>query len=460
MLKALLLILLVIIAFPVYIFFIESPSPLPDLDYNAWWGPEHLRQKQDTSVRPFRINFTEPMINDLRSRLRNHRAFTPPLEGIGFQYGFNSKALDPWIRYWAEEYPFREREKYINKFPQFKTNIQGLDIHFLRIKPQVSGNVEVVPLLLVHGWPSSVLEFYSVIPLLTAVNKGKDFVFELIIPSIPGYGYSDAAVRPGLGAIEVAVVFRNLMHRLGHKRFYIQGGDWGAVICSNMATLFPNEVLGHHTNLGVQRDLKSILAEFLIAIYPSLFVDSELVERLYPLSKSLSFLIEESGYFHIQATKPDTIGVALTDSPVGLLAYNLEKVSVATRAHNRELEDGGLTKYFTREHLIDNLMFYWATNSVTSSMRLYAESVCKKQLSMKVIEHPTPVPTWVIQAKYEISYQPPIILRLKYPNLVNVTVLHDGGHFLATELPRVFADDLFTAVQSFRNFNRNIKTEL
>ncbi|XP_059061283.1 juvenile hormone epoxide hydrolase-like [Achroia grisella] len=460
MLKVLLIILLIVIAYPIYLLFIESPPPLPKLDYNAWWGPEKLRQRQDTSIRPFAINFTETMINDLRGRLRNHRDFTPPLEGIAFEYGFNTKALDSWIQYWAEEYPFEDREKHINQFPQFKTNIQGLDIHFVRVKPQVPANVEVVPLLLLHGWPSSVLEFYSVVPLLTTLSKGNNFALEVIIPSLPGYGYSDAAVRPGLGAIEIAVVLRNLMRRLGHDQFYIQGGDWGGIICSNMATLFPKEVLGYHTNFGILRDPKSFILELLISIYPPLFMDPELVDRLYPLSKSFSFLVEESGYFHIQATKPDTIGVSLTDSPAGLLAYILEKTSVATRPENRNLEDGGLTKYFTREHLVDNLMMYWTSNSITSSMRLYAETINKKQLSVKIHQIPTSVPTWVVQAKHEISYQPPIILKFKYHNLVNVRAIDIGGHFLASELPQVFADDVLDAIQAFRSLKKSSKSEL
>ncbi|KAM3958015.1 juvenile hormone epoxide hydrolase-like [Aphomia sociella] len=460
MLKILLTILLVVIAYPVYILHFKSPPPLPDLDYNAWWGPAELKSKQDISIRPFKINFTESMINDLKTRLKGHRTFTPPLEGVGFEYGFNTKSLDSWIRYWAEEYPFSEREKFINQFPQYKTNVQGLDIHFVRVKPQVPPTVEVVPLLLLHGWPSSVLEFYSVAPLLTALSKDRDFALELIIPSLPGYGYSDAAVRPGLGATEVAVVLRNLMHRLGHKRFYIQGGDWGGIICSFMATLFPKEVLGFHTNFGLTTDKRAFMLQTLIAIYPSLFMDSELVDRLYPLTKTLSFLIEESGYLHIQATKPDTLGVALTDSPAGLLAYILEKTSTATRPSYRQLVDGGLNKDFTREHLIDNLMVYWSSGSITSSLRLYAESFCKKQFSLNIAQIPTSVPTWVIQAKYEIAYQPPIVLKIKYHNLINVNPIHIGGHFLASQLPQVFADDLLNAMSTFRSLNKNVKAEL
>ncbi|XP_052758010.1 juvenile hormone epoxide hydrolase-like [Galleria mellonella] len=151
--------------------------------------------------------------------------------------------------------------------------------------------------------------------------------------------------------------------------------------------------------------------------------------------------------------------VGLTDSPSGLLAYILEKYSAGTRAENKELKDGGLTKRFTRDELIDNIMIYWTSNCITTSMRLYADTTSKRELSLRVNEIPTSVPTWVIQAKNEIIYQPPNVLRIKYPNLVNVTVIHDGGHFLASELPQVFSDDVLEAIKTFRAL-LTIKTEL
>ncbi|KPI98606.1 Juvenile hormone epoxide hydrolase [Papilio xuthus] len=168
----------------------ESPKRL-EIDQNEWWGPNELKGKQDTSIRPFKVQFTEEMIKDLRNRLKNHRPFTPPLEGIAFQYGFNTKAIEPWLKFWAEEYPFKEREAFFNKFPHYKTNIQGLDIHFMRIKPQVPAGVDVVPLIILHGWPGSVREFYEAIPLLTQQQPGYNFAFEVIAPSLPGFGFSD-----------------------------------------------------------------------------------------------------------------------------------------------------------------------------------------------------------------------------------------------------------------------------
>uniref|UniRef100_A0A2A4K8F5 Epoxide hydrolase n=1 Tax=Heliothis virescens TaxID=7102 RepID=A0A2A4K8F5_HELVI len=453
--------ILAVILVPIYFVFLKGPPPLPDLDYNEWWGPEALKAKQDTSVRPFKVAFDDVAIKDLKDRLKRSRSFTPPLEGVGFEYGFNSGQLDSWLKYWANEYQFKEREKFFNQFPQFKTNIQGLDIHFIRVTPKVPAGVEVVPLLLLHGWPGSVREFYEAIPLITAVSKDRDFAIEVIVPSLPGYGFSDAAVRPGLGAPHVAVVMRNLMHRLGFKQFYVQGGDWGSLIGSCMTTFFPKEVLGYHTNLAMVMSTKATLIELIASVYPSLIVEPELADRMYPMGQRYATLVEEMGYMHIQASKPDTVGVALTDSPAGLLAYILEKFSTWTRHEHRLKVDGALTFRFTKEQLIDNLMMYWASSSITTSMRLYAESFNSKVYGMKLDEIPTPVPVWVSQAKYELAYQPPCILKLKFPNLQGVTVLDDGGHFLAFELPKIFSEDVLKAMGVFRKLSKNnVKTDL
>ncbi|CAH2098059.1 unnamed protein product [Euphydryas editha] len=435
------------------------PEPPPQLDSNEWWGPNDLKGKVDASIKPFQVKFTDEMIKDLKTRLQNKRQLVPPLEGVGFEYGFNTKQIDAWVKYWSEEYKFAEREKFFNKFPQYKTNIQGLDIHFIRVKPQVKPGVTVVPILLMHGWPGSVREFYEAIPLLTKQASGYDFAFEVVVPSLPGYGFSDAAIRPGLGVAQIAVIFKNLMNRLGHKKFYIQGGDWGSAIGSSMATLFQNDILGFHSNmLFIQNDY-SLFRTILGAFFPSLIVDSHLADRMYPLSKYFAYLMEEFGYLHIQATKPDTVGVALSDSPSGLLSYILEKFSSWTRFENRALGDGGLSSRFSKDQLLDNLMVYWTTNSITTSMRLYAETMSNKHRALGIDRVYTSVPAWALQAKNELFYQPPNILKLKYQNLQGVTVLDEGGHFIAFEMPQVFADDVFKAIKVFRDWHKT-KTEL
>nr|XP_034825845.1 juvenile hormone epoxide hydrolase-like [Maniola hyperantus] len=460
MAKFLFVVSLAVISVGIWLFLsAQTPGFPPQLDPNEWWGPMELRGKTDASIKPFQVRFGQEMIRDLKERLKNHREVIPPLEGVGFEYGFNSKQLDPWVKYWAEDYKFQEREKFFNKFPQFKTNIQGLDVHFIRVKPQVPAGVATVPLLLMHGWPGSVREFYEAISLLTKKADGYDFVFEVIVPSLPGYGFSDAAVRPGLGAAQMAVVFKNLMNRLGHKQYYIQGGDWGAIIGSSMATMFQNEVLGYHSNMLAVQNGWSLFKTMIGALFPSLVVEPHLTDRMYPLSRHFAYILEEFGYLHLQATKPDTVGVALSDSPSGLLAYILEKFSSWTRFEHRSLKDGGLSYAFSKEQLIDNLMVYWSTNTITTSMRLYAENMSNKNRALGIDGYTTTVPTWALQAKNELTYQPPNILSTKFSNLLGATVLDHGGHFAAFELPEVFTKDVFKAVKAFKEFHKT-KTEL
>ncbi|KAJ8708584.1 hypothetical protein PYW08_009966 [Mythimna loreyi] len=351
---------------------------------HVWWGPLYSKYHNDTSIRPFEVHFDEEMINDLRYRLKTHRPFTPPLEGVGFEYGVNTDHLHGWVDYWADQYPFKQQEKFLNQYPQFKTNIQGLDIHFLWVKPHVPPTVEVVPLLLMHGWPGSMRELFGLLPLLTAWSMHRDFAIQVIAPSLPGFGFSDAAVRPGLGATEMAVVLRNLMHRLGFKKFYVQGGDWGSSIGINIVTLYPKEVLGFHTNLPLSMSPLAAAIWVLGSVYPPLVVEPRLANRMYPILDHLYWLTREMGYFHLQATKPDTIGVAMSDSPSGLLAYLLQMFSSGTRRKFYYRSDGGLDDVFTRDQLIDNIMIYWITNSFTTSSRIYAETTNLRNYNMAV----------------------------------------------------------------------------
>ncbi|GBP32305.1 Juvenile hormone epoxide hydrolase [Eumeta japonica] len=441
-----------------------QPRKPPTLDMNEWWGPEHLKTVRDESVKPFKVNFTPDMVKDLKERLSKARKWTPPLEGVAFEYGFNSKVLEKVLDYWRNSYKFEEREKFLNSYPHFTTSIQGLNMHFIRVKPDVTKGVEVLPLLLVHGWPGSVREFYEIIPMLTTKRPDRNFVFEVVIPSLPGYGFSEGAVRPGLGAAKISVMMKNLMQRLGHKKFYVQGGDWGSAVVASLATLYPEDILGHHTNFAVVQTSCTLMKTILGSFYPSWVVDDKLADRMYPLSKFFAYIMEEFGYMHLQATKPDTVGVALNDSPSGLAAYILEKFSTWTVSDYKHLPDGGLTKKFTLDQLIDNLMIYWSTSSITTSVRLYAEEMSAKNRALDLGSVPTPVPTWALQAKYELMYQPPGILKEKFTNLLNTTVLEEGGHFIAFEMPGVLADDIFAAVSAFRDWHRNkakeVKTEL
>lgn len=250
------------------------------------------------------------LLKDLENRLKSARAFAPPLEGVQHQYGINTKLLQQVVHYWLNEYNWHERELFLNKYAHFKTTIQGLKIHFMHIKPKnVPSDVKVLPLLLLHGWPGSIREFYEMIPFLTCTRKNIKFVFELIIPSLPGYGFSDASIKPGMGALQTVVIFKKLMNRLGFDSYYVQGGDWGAVIGSRLAMFYPDNVKGLHTNMCFSNTIWAKLKHVFGVLWPSLIVEKRNEHKLYPLSDYLANILREFGYMHIQATKPDTIGM-------------------------------------------------------------------------------------------------------------------------------------------------------
>ncbi|XP_046739169.1 juvenile hormone epoxide hydrolase 1-like [Diprion similis] len=420
---------------------------VPTLPRDQYWGPGKPT-KIDESIRPFKIDIPKNVIDDLKNRLERTRSLRKPLEGVGWTYGINSDYFQTIIEHWRTKYDWTKRQALLNKYPQFKTNIQGLDIHFYHVKPTVpkDASVRVLPLLMVHGWPGSVVEFQKVIPQLTTPRPDRDFVFELIVPSLPGYGFSDGAVRPGMGSAHVAVIMMNLMDRLGFEKFYTQGGDWGSSVVTQMGIFYPNRVFGTHLNFCIVRIGSSMLWTIIGAFIPSLVVSDEHWSKMYPLSHHYSRLLEETGYMHLQSSKPDTVGVALTDSPAGLAAYILEKFSTWTNAEYRFSQDGKLLEKFTLDELLDNVMVYWVTSSITTSMRLYAESFNLEHRKLGTDGLPLHSPSACALFPHELTYSPESLLRPKYPNLIQANHLPRGGHFAAFEEPQLLADDVWSFV--------------
>ncbi|KAG6465594.1 hypothetical protein O3G_MSEX015256, partial [Manduca sexta] len=435
-----------IFLYNVYVRFTHVPD-LPNVDLNKWWGP-NVTQEVDTSIRPYRIVFSDAMETELRALFEDYRNIikkTKSFEDAGWTYGVNSEAFAQFFSHWLFKYEFSKRVKFLNKFNHFITKVQGLDIHFVHVKPEVDKNVKVYPLLLLHGWPGSVREFFEAIPLLTSPRPGYDFVFEVIAPSLPGFIYSQAPTKPGLHPYQSAIILRNLMQRIGFKHYFVQGGGFGHTIGSNLATLFPNEVLGFHTNYPANLSKLSILTWLLGAIWPTLVTEN--VNGLYPLTDKVANFLEESGYTHLQRTKPDTIGIALQDSPVGLAAYIVEKFVIFTDPALKNTIERSIDKYYDLDKLLDNVMLYWVSGSITTSMRMFKESA--GGLGDDFDEIPTLVPTWVLKCKHEPIQFPDFMLRWKYPNLAGSTRVDFGGQFAAFERPEEFTADVFKAVKAF-----------
>ncbi|XP_034826559.1 juvenile hormone epoxide hydrolase-like [Maniola hyperantus] len=430
----------------IYISIVAVPV-LPKFDLNLWWGPNNTKV-QDNSIRPYRIVLSDSMQENLRRKFESYRrAIRIKSFNESSEYGINSDVLGQIFAHWQFKYNYRERARYLNKYNHFKTNVQGLDIHFIRVKPDITDNVKVLPLLLLHGWPSSVKDFYDIIPLLTSPRPGHNFVFEIIAPSLPGFTYSQGAVRPGLTTYQIAIIMRNLMEKIGFKQFYIHGQDIGSTIGSHIATIFPKQVLGFHTSTPVNYSKLAQLTLIVGAIFPT-YTAGDLADKVYPLKDKLNYFLEESGYLHLQSTKPDTVGIALQDSPLGLGAYIIEKYLLFTNPNNKNIQDGGLST-FNKTDLLDNVLMYWTTGSITTSLRLYKEVITSHDTEEALTRIPTPVPTWGLRTKYDLIHQPDFILRWKYPNLVGVTNVDVGGHFASFEKPNEVADDIYKAVKNF-----------
>jgi pimeloyl-ACP methyl ester carboxylesterase len=318
--------------------------------------------------------------------------------------------------------------------------MDGIEVHFVRVRPKVT-NAKILPLLLVHGWPGSFLEFKDIIPLLTEVqSENKEYVFDLIMPSIPGYGFSSAPRKPGFHSGHCARIFRDLMiERLGFKDgFYMQGGDWGGIITTALATLYPDDVIGLHLNFAVGSTPSVPLKQMISAVAPTFLSKSLGLQYEPSVKRQFAQLIEETGYFHLQATKPDTLGVSLNTSPLGLAAYILEKFSTWTRYNNKKYSDGKILEYYNIDDLLNNVMLYWVTNSITTSMRFYKENFGNNKKSMKemlgVLRNPiNDVPVGIASYSDDIFLFGKAELQGKYRNIVQYHYMPDGGHFAAME---------------------------
>ncbi|XP_042908833.1 epoxide hydrolase 1 [Parasteatoda tepidariorum] len=422
-----------------------------DLGYDkGWFGKEEplLDDSEDEAIHSFKINVSDDVLNDLKRRLENPR-YETPVKDSNFRYGFNPDYMKEVVEYWKTQYDWRKQEKELNKFSHFKTRIEGLDIHFMHIKPNLpeGSKIKIVPLMIIHGWPGCFMEFMKVSPLLTTPRPGCPFVFEVICPSIPGFGFSESPHRKGLNARAAARIFISLMERIGYSKFYVQGGDWGSCIASLMARYYPERIIGLHVNMYLFNMLSLEKLNFVLLFVFPFLMSREEYKLLFPLKKTLRFFLGETGYFHMNATKPDTLGCGMSDSPIGAAAYLLEKFSVATNAENLDLPDGGLTQKFSLDELLTLVMIYWVNNNFTSAARFYKENVPEM---FKVIHEKVPVtvPSAVAHFPNEGLMLPKLLMSQQMKNLLFYTHMPKGGHFAAMEEPEIFAKDVWRFVEA------------
>ncbi|HZD01487.1 MAG TPA: epoxide hydrolase [Actinomycetes bacterium] len=386
--------------------------------------------RSDATIRPFRIDIPQAGLDDLRERL--HRTRWPDeLPGVGWAYGVPLAYLKELAAYWRDGYDWRKHEARLNEHPQFTTTIDGASVHFLHVR---SPEPDALPLLLTHGWPGSIVEFLDVIgPLTDPRRHGGDpaDAFHLVIPSIPGYGLSGPTHEAGWTTSRVARAWAELMARLGYGSYGAQGGDWGAFVAPELGRIDPDHVVGVHLNAAT------------MGFIPFGPVDQEELATFTDAEKARLQRLDTStagpgnGYFEVQATRPQTLAYALTDSPVGQLAWIVERFKEWT--HAADVPEDAVD----RDQLLTNVMLYWLTGTANSSARLYYENAHAGSWGQQPGTTPTGVA--VFAEDYAIRRYGE-----RANDIVHWSEFDRGGHFAAMEAPDLLVGDIRAFFRRFR----------
>jgi pimeloyl-ACP methyl ester carboxylesterase len=379
------------------------------------------------AVTPFKIRVPEPVLADLKRRLQQTR-FPDEIPMSGWDFGTNLGYLKQLVTYWRDGFDWREQERRLNQLPQFKTNIDGLDVHFVH---QRSSHRDALPLVLVHGWPGSFIEFTKILgPLTEPTAHGGQAAdaFHVVAVSLPGYGFSGKPRERGYGPMKMAAGVAKVMERLGYTRYGAQGGDWGAAITRWVAINDAQHVVGLHSNFCNAGPPPGV-ADPTAGVPPS---------ELERMRSRQAFFDNERGYFLIQSTRPQTLGYGLNDSPVGLAAWILEKFRSWCDC------EGDVERKFSKDLLLTNIMTYWVTETITSSTRIYFENQQATALPGRVT-----VPTACAVFPKEIVLPPRRWVEAR-DNVTRWTEMPRGGHFAALEQPELLVDDIRAFFRTLR----------
>jgi pimeloyl-ACP methyl ester carboxylesterase len=389
-----------------------------------------------TAIRPFRVEIPEVELKDLRRRIAATRLPSQELVGDRSQ-GVQLATIQALARYWASDYDWRRCEARLNALPQFKTEIDGIDVHFIHV---TSPHQNALPLVMTHGWPGSVVELLETVGPLTdpTAHGGRaEDAFHLVLPSVPGYGFSAEPAELGWYAGRVAEAWGKLMPRLGYTRYVAQGGDVGAAVTDAMGRQAPEGLIGIHTNLFV----------------PGLAGGSfptETEEERAAAAAGAAFRATGFGYFLEQTTRPQTIGYALLDSPVALAAWMLDHDTDSYYKIARAFVDGRPSGNLTQDHILDNITTYWLTGTGASAARSYWESGQAAARAAGQAPPPVSVPVGYTTFPGEIVATPRSWVEQAYPTLIYFNKVDKGGHFAAWEEPELFTSEIRAAFKSLR----------
>ena len=387
----------------------------------------------ETEIRPFRVDMPDEAIADLRRRIAATRWPAKELVADRSQ-GVQLATIQELARYWAADYDWRACEARLNALPQFTTEIDGVDFHFLHVKSRHAG---ALPLIITHGWPGSVIELLGVIGPLTdpAAHDGSaDDAFDLVVPSLPGYGFSAAPAEAGWDPGRIAQAWAELMRRLGYARYVAQGGDQGAWVTDAMGRQAPEGLAGIHMNLLVTTDGATL--------------PTGTEQERAAADARKEFMTSGFGYFLEQATRPQTIGYALLDSPLALAAWMLDHDTDAYYKISRAFTDGQPSGGLTRDHILDNITVYWLTGTGASAARSYWEH--GRAPAAGQAPPPVKLPVGFTVFPGESFRAPRSWVELGYPTLSYFHEADRGGHFAAWEEPELFATEIRAAFKPLR----------
>jgi pimeloyl-ACP methyl ester carboxylesterase len=388
-----------------------------------------------TEIRPFHVDVPQEALDDLRRRIEAARLPSKELVADRSQ-GVQLATIQELARYWATEYDWHRCEAKLNALPQFTTEIDGVDIHFIHVESPHKG---ALPLIMTHGWPGSVIELLETIGPLTdpAAHGGSaEDAFDLVLPSVPGYGFSAEPTELGWDSGRTARAWPELMHRLGYTRYVAQGGDVGAAISDAMGRQAAEGLVGIHTNL------------FVPALGGNMPTDTD--QERAAAEQIAVFRATGFGYFLEQATRPQTIGYALLDSPVALAAWMLDHDTDAYYKIAGAFVDGKPSGNLTRDHILDNITTYWLTGTGASAARSYWESGQAQAKAAGQAPPPMTLPFGFTTFPGEIWRTPRSWVEKAYPNVIYFNEVDKGGHFAAWEEPELFAAEMRAAFSSLR----------
>jgi pimeloyl-ACP methyl ester carboxylesterase len=378
-----------------------------------------------TLIRPFTVAISDSEIEDLKQRLARTR--WPNRETVSdWSQGVRLQNAQSLINYWEREYDWRRFESELNRFPHFLTAIDGLDIHFIHVK---SKNPNAMPLILTHGWPGSIVEFLKLIGPLTdpeAFGGNVEDSFDVVVPSLPGFGFTEKPTDTGWTVTRIATAWAELMKRLGYGNWTAQGGDWGAVVTTALGAMRPAGLLGIHLNTQY--------------VFPAQIPGTLSAEERHAVDTLALYTGDLGGANHLQATKPETVGIALADSPAGQAAWIYDKFQSKTDNHG--LAEDALST----DDMLDAISLYWYTNSAASSGRIYWENKSGSFAGPKLA-----LPVAVTVFPRDIPRPPRSWIEDTYANLIHYGEADKGGHFAAFEQPEILVSEIRTGLRSLRS---------